>query len=213
MKEVMTPPFVSCTTAADENLISIVAGLLSQHGVHVSVEEDGVSKDSGYQRGRSQPVAAILIMAYDRDEKHDVCEREDDDDDLSAKPVVPRILKMQWPVHPCEPRKATADTGKRIEVNRLVIDQSRRVCTLDGQEIDLTTAEFELLWLLAVHTGSVVSRHRLHQELLGLKYDGQDRSIDLRVSRLRRKLKDDPNRPQLVKSVRGVGYLLSASGQ
>jgi len=120
--------------------------------------------------------------------------------------------KMQWLDHPREGRKETADTGKRIEVNRFVIDQSGRVGTLDEQEIDLTTAEFELLWLLSVHTGRVVSRHRLHQELLGLKYDGQDRSIDLRVSRLRRKLKDDPNRPQLVKSVRRVGYSNKSRG-
>lgn len=208
----MTLPFASCTTAADENLINIVAGLLSQHGFHVSVEEDGVAKNSVYQMDGSQPKAAILVMVNGRDETHDVWEREDEDDYLTARPVIPQILEVQWPTPPRERRtEAAENTSERIEVDRLTIDPSRRICTLGGQEVDLTTAEFELLWLLAVHAGSVVSRHRLYQELLGLKYDGLDRSIDLRVSRLRRKLKDDPNRPQLIKSVRGVGYLLAAT--
>ncbi|MBC8350995.1 MAG: response regulator transcription factor [Planctomycetes bacterium] len=210
----MTLSSESCTTAADGDLISFVAGLLSQHGVHVSVKEVAVSNRSGYQLVRSRPEVAILITAYDRDETRDVCEQEDDEDDLSTKTIAPQILKVQRLPHVRERRNEAAEsTRKRIEVAPLVIDQSRRVCALGGQEVDLTTAEFELLWLLAIHAGSVVSRHRLYQELLGLKYDGLDRSIDLRVSRLRRKLKDDQNRAELIKSIHGVGYLLAAPDQ
>jgi DNA-binding response OmpR family regulator len=55
----------------------------------------------------------------------------------------------------------------------------------------------------------VLSRHEIHERIHGLKYDGVDRSIDLRISRLRKKLGDDPTHPQHIKSVRGVGYLLS----
>lgn len=73
----------------------------------------------------------------------------------------------------------------------------------------MTTAEFELMWLLARHVGEVVSRNRLYAELTGLEYDGLDRTIDVRVSRLRKKLRDDPVHPELIKSVRGVGYILA----
>jgi DNA-binding response OmpR family regulator len=211
-KEVMILPFANCTTGTDEDLANVVVGLLLENGLHVSVVEEGVSKGSVRQLGRSRPKAAIVIMVNERDETHDVCERGDEDDDLSAKPAVHQILKGPTPIRERR-NEAANNASKRIEVDRLTIDQSRHICTLDGQGIDLTTAEFELLWLLAEHAGSIVSRHRLHQELLGLKYDGQDRSIDLRVSRLRKKLKDDPNCPQLIKSVRGVGYLLAAPCQ
>ena len=75
--------------------------------------------------------------------------------------------------------------------------------------MNLTTAEFDLLFLLAKHAGRTVSRKDLYLQLEGMKYDGLDRSIDLRISRLRRKLGDDPLRPSRVKSVRGAGYMLS----
>ena len=80
---------------------------------------------------------------------------------------------------------------------------------LDGTPVELTTAEFDLLWLLAASAGQVVPREQIYQSLLGLKYDGLDRSIDLRVSRLRKKLGDDPASPSRIKSVRGVGYILA----
>jgi two-component system OmpR family response regulator len=75
--------------------------------------------------------------------------------------------------------------------------------------IDLTTAEFDLLWLLATHAGNVLSRDDLLQELRGIGFDGLDRSIDARISRLRKKLNDDPENPTRIKTVRGKGYLFS----
>ena len=80
---------------------------------------------------------------------------------------------------------------------------------MDGATVDLTTAEFDLLHLLAKRAGQTLSRNEIYQEIHGMKYDGLDRSIDLRVSRLRKKLGDDPAKPQRIKSVRGVGYMLS----
>ena len=71
------------------------------------------------------------------------------------------------------------------------ISQATRTASLGGQIIDLTTAEFDLLWLLASHAGNVLSRDDLLQELRGIGFDGLDRSIDARISRLRKKLNDD----------------------
>ena len=73
----------------------------------------------------------------------------------------------------------------------------------------MTSAEFDLLWHLAQHAGEVVERNKIYQTLMGLSYNGVDRTIDLRISRLRKKLGDDPVQPRRIKSVRGVGYILA----
>ena len=80
---------------------------------------------------------------------------------------------------------------------------------LDGVELDLTTAEFELLQFLAENAGRTVSRDDIYQHIHGMRFDGLDRSIDLRISRLRKKVGDDPAKPKRIKSVRGVGYILA----
>ena len=71
----------------------------------------------------------------------------------------------------------------------------------------LTSAEFDLLWLLADNAGRVLTREEIFSSLRGIKYDGQDRSIDVRVSRIRPKIGDDPNQPHRIKTVRSKGYL------
>ena len=90
-----------------------------------------------------------------------------------------------------------------------MVDSGRRTVELEGTAVDLTTAEFELLHLLAKHAGQTLSRNDICLQNHGVKYDGLDRSIDLRISRLRKKIGDDSTHPQRIKSVRGVGYMLS----
>ena len=99
--------------------------------------------------------------------------------------------------------------SKPITVGSLVVDAARRRVETHGEVLDLTTAEFDLLQLLAENAGQTLSRNDIYQQIHGMRYDGVDRSIDLRISRLRKKLGDDPTRPQRIKSVRGVGYMLS----
>jgi two-component system OmpR family response regulator/two-component system response regulator RstA len=72
-----------------------------------------------------------------------------------------------------------------------------------------STVEFDLLWLLASRAGTVLSRDDITIGLRGLEYDGMNRSIDMRVSRLRKALGDDAENPQRIKTVRGQGYLFS----
>jgi len=80
---------------------------------------------------------------------------------------------------------------------------------LNGVEIKLSSNEFEVLWLLAAQAGQLVTREDLVHQLRGFDYDGFDRSIDLRVSRLRKKLGDDPTKPYRIKTVWGKGYLFA----
>ena len=88
-----------------------------------------------------------------------------------------------------------------------MIDNASREVTLDGEAVDLTSAEYDLLWLLASNAGTVLSRETIFEQLRGIQYDGQDRSIDVRVSRIRPKVGDDPDNPRRIKTVRSKGYL------
>ena len=96
----------------------------------------------------------------------------------------------------------------------LQLDNGRREAWLGGQLIELTGAEFDLLWLLASHAGRILSREEIFAALRGIQYDGQDRSIDVRISRIRPKIGDDPDLPRLIKTIRGKGYLfVGAAGE
>ena len=108
---------------------------------------------------------------------------------------------------------ADSGNGKGIHhdfltLGSMEIDRSTRQVRLGRREISLTSAEFDLLWRLASHAGEAVTRDQLYVDILSREYDGLDRCIDLRVSRLRKKLGDDSRNPRLIKSVRYEGYLL-----
>ncbi|MDE2274670.1 MAG: winged helix-turn-helix transcriptional regulator, partial [Burkholderiales bacterium] len=87
---------------------------------------------------------------------------------------------------------------------------ARRLCAADGREVALTTGEFELLKVFVSHAGRVLSRDFLLEHTRGREAAPFDRTIDVQVGRLRRKLEADPDDPQLIKSVRGAGYILVA---
>ena len=94
------------------------------------------------------------------------------------------------------------------------IDFSRHICKLDGDILDLTTNEFAALALLAGSPGKVFNRDEILQELRGIDCDAFNRSVDITMSRLRQKLKDDPKSPVFIKTVWGTGYVFigEASG-
>ncbi|HEY9793658.1 MAG TPA: response regulator transcription factor [Candidatus Obscuribacterales bacterium] len=102
------------------------------------------------------------------------------------------------------PDKAT----QQIVVGALKINTGARVATVDGEELQLTPVEFELLVVLAQSRNRVKSREELINEIRDRNYDVYDRSIDVHVSALRRKLKDDPKNPRFIRTVRAAGYML-----
>ncbi len=107
-----------------------------------------------------------------------------------------RALGRAWPA-----------ADDRLGFGALEVDPGARRVARNGHPVDLTDAEFDLLLLLARHAGRVVTRDLISRELRDLPHDGRDRSIDLRVARIRRKLGDDARSPRFIKSVRGEGYL------
>lgn len=100
--------------------------------------------------------------------------------------------------------------ANRLSLGQLVIDLPSRSVRLSGREVSLSTAEFDLLWQLASHAGEILGREQLFRALRGRDYDGLDRSMDVAISRLRRKLGDSAETPTRIKTVRQKGYLLVA---
>lgn len=103
----------------------------------------------------------------------------------------------------------TEQPADELHFGRFGINRATREARLGEKIIPLADTEFDLLWLLAEKAGSIVSRSELFQNLRGFSHDGSDRSVDMTVSRLRRRLGDDPAKPARIKSVRGKGYLFS----
>ncbi len=96
--------------------------------------------------------------------------------------------------------------GHKIEVGDLEIDLVKRRAVLDGYDLDLRTKEFDLLVHLASQPGRVFSRSQLLEGVWGDSSSGGSRTIDVHVSLLRRKLEEDPSKPERLVTVRGVGY-------
>lgn len=93
-------------------------------------------------------------------------------------------------------------------VGDLFVDPATRMASLAGAALVLTTAEFDILWSLARSPGRVRSREELLLEVADRNFESFDRSIDVHVSSLRRKLGDDPKTPRHIETIRGVGYRL-----
>ena len=103
----------------------------------------------------------------------------------------------------------TANMENQLSIGPLILNKQTFDTTLNQQTLDLTTAEFELLYLLTKYQGQILSRDMIYQELRGFAYDGQDRVIDLRISRLRKKLAQHDGHHLAIKTIRGKGYLLT----
>ena len=209
----------------DVELAALVAGFLASSGWQVTVEGDGACAvrrilaerpdavvldwmlpgldGPGVLRavrdGYEGPIILVTARGEERDEVEGLA---DGADDYMAKPVRPRALLARLE-RLCE-RRESASTDPPA---RLSVDRQRREVRVDGAPVVLTTAEFDLLCALEAQAGQVVDRDALYRLLHGRPWDGLDRSVDLRVSRLRRKLEREGG-AHLLKSVRGSGYLL-----
>ncbi|WP_150304200.1 response regulator [Pseudomonas saliphila] len=220
----------------DLKLAALIADFLQSQGLQASVEpdggkavervlnhmpdlvvldlmlpgEDGLSickrlREEGYTR-------PILMLTARSDDKDHIQGLELGADDYVNKPVRPQVLLAR--IRALLRRRGETDQPNvppsRLQFGALVVDNTRREAWLGPDLIDLTGAEFDLLWLLASNAGRVLSREETFVALRGIAYDGQDRSIDVRISRIRPKIGDDPEQPRIIKTVRSKGYLFVA---
>ena len=109
---------------------------------------------------------------------------------------------------PVQPAAATADASRRVAFGDRVLDlDQRKLFAADGGEIEITAAEFDLLALFARHPNRPLNRDQIMEQAHNRGWDVFDRSIDLRVMRLRRKIERNPDKPEVLKTVRNVGYV------
>jgi DNA-binding response OmpR family regulator len=221
----------------DARLGALVAEYLAKHEIDVTVVGDGerglaALRKRGFdvvlldlmlpgvdglevcRRIRALPeVAAIpVIMLTAKGEDVDrIVGLELGADDYLPKPFNPRELlaRIRAILRRTAPAGGAGGARPRFRSGELEIDFDAREVTVAGRRPVLTHYEFELLAALARAAGRVLSREQLLDALKGTEYEPFDRSIDVHVSKLRAKLEADPKAPRLIKTVRGVGYLLA----
>lgn len=128
-------------------------------------------------------------------------------DDYLVKPFSPRELVARVKALLRRPRSVSTAAGGAVPPG-LEIDAARRTVRVDGDPVELTALEFDLIALLARDPGVVVRRQAALDQLWGADFEADDHLVDVHIANLRRKLGDDPAHPRFVETVRGVGYRL-----
>jgi two-component system, OmpR family, response regulator RegX3 len=223
--------------ADDEPSVREAVGYaLEQEGFEVALAEDGDDADEKLQgeinfdllildimmpgksgldvcrdvRARS-PVPIILLTAKDA-EVDKVVGLEVGADDYVTKPFSVRELlgrvRAQLRRRELDRSSATGE-GATIEAGQVRIDLARHLVTVRGEPVNLTRSEFQVLRLLAGRPGQVFSRQEIMEELWQSEFRGDVRACDVHISNLRQKIERDPQEPELVLTVRGVGYKLA----
>lgn len=220
----------------DERLAMLTLDYLRKNGLEVAIETDGtrairriITEQPDLvvldvmlpgadgltvcREVRPQFHNPILMLTARTDDMDQVLGLEMGADDYVAKPAQPRVLLARIRALLRRTEAApTEEVPQRLEFGELVIDNGGRSVMLSNQLVDFTSAEYDLLWLLASNAGRILSREDIFERLRGIEYDGQDRSIDVRISRIRPKIGDDPENPKRIKTVRSKGYLFVKEG-
>ena len=215
----------------DVELSTLLSELLRREGFQIAVEHDGrkglehalrnendlVVLDvmlpgiDGFEilkRLRQQSRVPVLMLTARGDDVDRIVGLELGADDYLAKPFNPRELVAR--IRAILRRIETKPTGGRIEVNGVTLDPGTREVAIDGTPVQTTTLEFDILEILMRAAGRVVSRDMLMESMYNRKATPFDRSIDMHVSHLRKKL--EQNRV-LIKTIRGVGYQFVAASE
>ena len=158
----------------------------------------------------------VLLTSLDSDMNH-ILSLEMGANDYILKTTPPAVLLARLRLHlrqrvttsESQTTSSTLTPHKAMRFGTLSIDPVNRQVLLSGVDIALSTADFDLLWELATHAGQIMDRDALLKNLRGVTYDGMDRSVDVAISRLRKKLLDNATEPYRIKTVRNKGYLFA----
>ena len=208
----------------DEELAGLLSELLTREGFRVDMQHDGIkglntALAGGYdlmildvmlpgmdgfeilRRVRRESRLPVLMLTARGEDEDRIIGLELGADDYLPKPFNTRELVAR--VRAIMRRLEERRPGQKFEVNGISIDPGTRDVTRNGTPVEVTTFEFDILETLMRAAGRVVSRDDLMEELYGRKATPFDRSVDMHISHLRKKLESDK---PLIKTVRGVGY-------
>ncbi|AZD22380.1 Transcriptional regulatory protein rstA [Pseudomonas chlororaphis subsp. aurantiaca] len=215
----------------DRKLAALIAEFLLRHGFEVQVVHRGDQALAAFiefkpnvvlldqmlpgQNGlqvcreiRNLSDTPIVILTAKGDDRDHVLGLESGADDYVIKPFKPSVLLAR--LRALQRRLAQNSTTLDVlEFGRLSIDRGCRVVSLADEKINLTTMEFELLWVLASAEGKLLSRDDILNRIRGIPFDGFNRSVDVYISKLRGKLNDNPRDPVCIKTIWGKGYVFN----
>jgi len=184
--------------------------LVTSRSPDVVVLDLGLPDVDGTQvLGMIRGISAVpVIVATARDDENEMVRVLDlGADDYVVKPFSAEQLEARLRAV-LRRGRTTVDPDPALTVGGLSIDRSTRVVTLDGRPLDLTRMEFDLLAYLAGRAGRVVSKRQLMAEVWQQPYGGADKTVDVHLSWLRRKLGETAAEPRFLQTVRGVGVKL-----
>lgn len=223
----------------DPEVGALIAAWLGKHDMDVIVEPRGDQAEAVIAREKPQLVLLdimlpgkdgmtlcrdlrkqwtgpiVLLTSLDSDMNH-ILALEMGANDYILKTTPPPVLLARLRLHlrqqagAAQPESALPlKQHNTLRFGTLTIDPVNRQVLLAGEQIMLSTADFDLLWELATHAGQIMDRDALLKNLRGVAYDGMDRSVDVAISRLRKKLLDSATEPYRIKTVRNKGYLFA----
>ncbi|MBU1309530.1 winged helix-turn-helix domain-containing protein [Rheinheimera muenzenbergensis] len=217
----------------DTRLASLVQSFLTQHGFSVQLQTQGDAVAEHCRQFQPDLVVLdlmlpgldgfgvcrqlrpwykgpILILTAKQSDIDQVLGLELGADDYVIKPVEPRVLVARINALLRRTQTPARAEQQELQFGALTLKQRAREAWYNQQRVELTSYEFDLLWMLARHAGQTVKREAIHQQIIGREYDGLDRTVDVRISHLRRKLGDNAETPFRIKTVWGKGYLFVA---
>ncbi|MFD1803512.1 two-component system response regulator RstA [Mixta tenebrionis] len=223
----------------DPDVGELIAAWLSRHGLETIVESRGDRAEAVIAREQPDlvlldimlpgkdgmtlcrdlravwPGPIVLLTSLDSDMNH-ILSLEIGANDYILKTTPPAVLLARLRLHLRQANATQHDeiapainSQKALRFGSLTIDPLNRQVMLGGEIIALSTADYDLLWELAIHAGQILNRDALLKTLRGVSYDGMDRSIDVAISRLRKKLHDSATEPYRIKTIRNKGYLFA----
>ena len=226
-------PGIRILVADDETSVRDSVGYaLGQEGFEVTLAEDGDDAERKLAEGgefdllildimmpgksgldlcrdmRARSAVPIILLTAKDAEVDKVVGLEVGADDYVTKPFSVRELlgRVRAQLRRRELDRGPLNQAVKIEAGPVAIDLVRHVATVDGVPVNLTRSEFQLLRLLVGRPGEVFPRRQIMEELWQTEFDGDERACDVHISNLRQKVERDPQRPELVVTVRGVGY-------
>ncbi|MGB9095332.1 two-component system response regulator RstA [Erwinia sp.] len=178
--------------------------------------KDGMTLCRDLRAGQNWSGPIVLLTSLDSDMNH-ILSLEMGANDYILKTTPPAVLLARLRLHLRQAGNSSQSdeiapkvAGQNaLRFGSLSIDPVNRQVSLNEDVVALSTADFDLLWELATHAGSILNRDALLKTLRGVSYDGLDRSIDVAISRLRKKLLDSATEPYRIKTIRNKGYLFA----
>jgi two-component system, OmpR family, KDP operon response regulator KdpE len=188
---------LSAVVAHRPDLVVLDLGLPDMDGIEVT------------RRLREWTQVPIIIVTVQEQEAAKVAALDAGADDYVTKPfgMGELLARMRAAL-----RRAAAPTGEPVfNTGELAVDIARRLVTVGGREVQLTPTEYDLLRMLVVHAGKVLTHRQLLRQVWGAGYEGETHLLRVNMSNLRHKLEPDVARPQLILTEPGVGYRLQVS--